>query len=106
MNDPEGIRALNDTARCNLQCYRVMITIGVQQLRSLPEVFEAVRSFDRFTDDNDPYGEHDFGSVVVGGETLFWKFDYYDLSLQTDSPDAADPSVTVRVLTVMLAEEY
>jgi len=37
---------------------------------------------------------------------MFWKIDYYDRSLEYGSNDPADPSQTVRVLTIMLASEY
>ena len=70
------------------------------------KIDQAIAAFDAFTADNDPYGEHDFGAFEVGNDRLFWKIDYYDLSLTGHSPDAADPSVTTRVLTIMLAEEY
>ena len=59
-----------------------------------------------FTTENDPYGEHDFGSVTIDGTNLFWKIDYYDLSLQYGSSDPSDPAQTARVLTITLAEEY
>jgi hypothetical protein len=65
-----------------------------------------VMSFDSFTADNDPYGEHDFGSIEVDGVRMFWKIDYYDRALEFGSPDPADSAVTCRVLTVMLASEY
>lgn len=54
----------------------------------------------------DVYGEHDFGSFEIGEEHLFWKIDYYDLSLLYGSKDPADATQTKRVLTIMLAEEY
>lgn len=66
-----------------------------------------VRDFSNFTPDNDPYGEHDFGSITVHGATLFWKIDCYDTTDMTrGSSDPTDPAVTRRVLTIMLASEY
>jgi len=65
-----------------------------------------VFAFSDFTADNDPYGEHDFGSFEFAGKTIFWKIDAYDRDLANGSPDPSDPSVTTRVLTVLLAEEY
>jgi hypothetical protein len=85
-----------------------MMTVGVQakgQLFALAAM-SAVTAFETFTADNDPYGEHDFGSFTLCGERLFWKIDYYDLDLRYGSPDPADRAVTRRVLTVMLASEY
>lgn len=72
----------------------------------LPDVVKAVQEFAEFTADNDPYGEHDFGSFELAGERLFWKIDYYNLALDAASPDPSDPEVTRRVLTIMLASEY
>jgi len=69
-------------------------------------ILEALAAFDDFDADNDPHGEHDFGELVIEGQRLFFKFDYYDLDLQAHSPDPANPAVTKRVLTIMLAEEY
>ena len=63
----------------------------------------AVRGFDNFTVDNDPYGEHDFGCVAVSEEKVFWKIDYYDLTLCYGSNDPADPAQTARIITIMLA---
>lgn len=59
-----------------------------------------------FTSDNDPYGEHEFGSFDYAGKSVNWKIDYYDRTCEWGSPDPADEAVTTRVLTVMLAEEY
>ncbi len=49
---------------------------------------------------------HDFGSFLHKGEKIFWKFDYYDPTLTSGSEHPADPGVTVRVLTILLANEY
>lgn len=63
-------------------------------------------SFDTFTEDTDPHGEHDFGAFEHNGKKLFWKIDYYAPDMLHGSEDPADPSKTTRVLTVMLAREY
>ena len=100
------IAALNDHARRSFTDCRVVITQGVQALDNLPHLLDQVRKYNTFTPDNDPYGEHDFGSLRYLGETVFWKFDYLDVDLTMHSPDPSDPTVTARVLTIMLAEEY
>jgi hypothetical protein len=78
---------------------------------NLPEadriaVLNKVFTFEDFTPDNDPYGEHDFGMVEHAGEKYFWKFDYYDKHMEFGSPDPSDPAQTTRVLTVFLSSEY
>lgn len=69
-------------------------------------MLQQVRHFDDFTPENDPYGEHDFGVLKMQGLTVYWKFDYWDQSPDWSGLDKSDPSKTVRVLTIMLAEEY
>ena len=59
-----------------------------------------------FNGDDDPHGERDFGVFEHQGQKLFWKIDYYAHDMMHGSPDPADPAVTCRVLTVMLASEY
>lgn len=106
MTATERVRDLNDCARRTFQDCRVVITPGVEKLDDVTALLRAVQLFDEFTADNDPYGEHDFGALQHNGETVFWQFSYYDVDLQQHSPDASDPAVTARVLTVMLANEY
>lgn len=69
-------------------------------------LFARVRAFDSFTEENDPYGEHDFGSLEHDGETVFWKIDYYDNDRQYHSPDKTDPKQTYRVLTIYYARDH
>jgi len=72
----------------------------------LHKIRKALVLYDDFSEDNDPYGEHDFGSFKIEGHKLFWKIDYYAPDMRHGSEDPADPDVTVRVLTIMLASEY
>ncbi|GAA0273386.1 hypothetical protein LNAOJCKE_4858 [Methylorubrum aminovorans] len=108
MSRTTAIQRLNDALRSQLTGGRLMLTPGVSQLAPLDRlaVLNLMRDFSAFTPDNDPHGEHDFGSVEHKGTRYFWKIDYYDLQLAMHSPDPADPAVTVRVLTLMRADEY
>ena len=102
------IAALNDRARQTFGECRVVITQAVAQLGKcdVSYILDKVRKYKDFTPINDPYFEHDFGSIQFGENTIFWKIDYYDIDLQMHSPDPSDPTVTARILTIMLAEEY
>lgn len=102
------IRALNDKLRQHHIGGTIFITDGIDALGSetILRLDEALRRFDDFSPDNDPYGEHDFGALTVDGHKIFFKIDYYDASLCHGSPDPADPDVTRRVMTIMLASEY
>ena len=104
--DTQRIRELNDQARQTLTGCRVLVTQGVLALNETDMILAMVRRYSAFTPDNDPYDEHDFGSFRFQDATIFWKFDYYDLDFTMHSPDAADPNVTARVLTVLLGSEY
>src|SRR5215470_14439249 len=87
---------------------QLVVTRGVAEHGNdfIDRAVKAVRNFSDFTEDNDPHGEHDFGIFTLDGLTLNWKIDYYDEDLEYGSPDPADPAVTRRVLTILLAEEY
>lgn len=102
------IRELNDQLRCKAIGGRIVITPGIQALGAddLRAVLLAVARFDEFSEDNDPWGEHDCAILTVAGHRVLFKVDYFDRDLAYHSPDASDPAVTERVLTVMLAEEY
>jgi hypothetical protein len=118
----ERIARLNDLARraMGIAC----VLVATEGIRALPEadqsrLRELVETFGAFTPDNDPYGERDFGAIYQGLDsvwstsrpvdvamTVFWKIDAYDRDLRFGSEDPADPAVTRRVLTIMLASEY
>lgn len=102
------IRELNDHLRRNAHGGVWRVTAGIASLPpdTARQVLKAVASFSDFTDDNDPWGEHDCAVIEVAGQRIIWKIDYYDRSQTYLSRDPANPKVTLRVLTVMLAHEY
>ena len=118
------IARLNDLARraMGVACTAVA-TVGFRSLSASDQsrVRELIETYNAFTSGNDPHGERDFGAIYKGCdgrwtclpptagdpvETVFWKIDAYDRAMRFGSPDPADPAVTRRVLTIMLASEY
>jgi hypothetical protein len=86
----------------------VVVSRGIAALprQVWAEVIVAVAEFDRFTGDNDPYGEHDCAVVEIGALKVIFKIDYFDPTMLYHSDDPTDPNLTKRVMTIMLAEEY
>jgi Protein of unknown function (DUF3768) len=104
----DHIRQLNDAFRQTFNGGRVMLTRGVNDLEAAAKtkLLADVRNFNRFDKSNDPHGEHDFGSIENGGNKFFWKIDYFDLAMNQGSVDPANADATLRVLTIMRADEY
>jgi len=103
------IRELNDAFRTAFAGDgRVYVTAGIAAMspEQQVQVMRRVHGFVAFTPDNDPHGEHDFGSFELCGRKFFWKIEYYDRDMQYGSEDPSDPEQTTRVMTVMLASEY
>ena len=107
-NDTDRIRTLNDELRQHLIGGGAVITLGIAALgeEAVKRLVQTIAVFDNFCEDNDPYQEHDFGAFDFDGHRVIFKIDYYAPGMQAASPDPADPSVTERVITLMLAEEY
>ena len=107
-SNTQRIRALNDAFRTSLDGGRVMMTAGIDALDGDVKaiIIREVVTFGDFNADNDPHGEHDFGAIKVAGHKVFWKIDAYDQTMTYGSEDPANPDVTTRVMTIMLAEEY
>ena len=102
------IREINDAFRKTGVGGRVMMTIGIRELgeRAVHEIVGKIRESSDFNGNNDPHGEHDFGSITHNGVKVLWKLDYYDRSMEFGSPDPSDASITMRVMTIMFADEY
>lgn len=102
------IRELNDDFRRTFAGGQIVMTANVA---ALPEIVKAsalvkVAEFSEFTPENDPHGEHDFLSFEHCNRRFFWKCEYYNKEMDGGSEDPADPNVTTRVGTLMLAEDY
>ena len=104
----DRIRALNDELRQYLLGGLAVITPGVAALgqQAVERIVKTIAVYDDFCHANDPHEEHDFGSFEADGQTIFFKIDYYDKTLTYHSPDPSDASMTERVITIILAEEY
>jgi hypothetical protein len=112
MTNSEKIAQLNDAHRQKLWMPpnggRTILTEGIMALdvEDRGEIMSKVVQFNDFTEGDDPYGERDFGAFDYDGQKIFWKIDYYDRQLDGGSEDPANPAVTTRVLTILLASEY
>ena len=102
------IRALNDQLRKSFIGGLAVITPSVAALgpEAVERIVKTIAVFDDFCHENDPYEEHDFGAFDADGHRILFKIDDFDRTLTAHSPDPADPSVTERVITIMLAAEY
>ena len=112
-NKTQTIRSLKDRFRQGDDSVRgrFLIASGLNSLlaehgREVSELLAKVGRFCDFDEDNDPHGEHDFGAFLFLGEKCFWKIDYYALDLKWGAEDPSDATNTMRILTIMLAEEY
>lgn len=107
------IAKLNDDFRSNPftpELGRFYCTQGIVDIpdKARVEAIKQLVRFDAFTEDNDPYGWHDFGSIEIDGiEKIFWKIDIFaDHTLTYGAEAPEDPKGSYRVLTLMLASEY
>jgi hypothetical protein len=102
------IRRLNDSFRRSLSGGgKRLMTAGIAALPYADQaaILVKVMEHDSFPEGEDPYGEHDFGAFDHAGQRIFWKIDYYDPREAFGSQDPSDPAKTMRVLTILLADE-
>ncbi len=102
------IATLNDNFRKSFIGGQVLLTAGIATMSSEDKanIISLVQNFDNFTEDNNVYGERDFGSFDYKDEKILWKIDYYDLNHKYMSEDPSNPDITNRVLTIMTVYEY
>ncbi len=86
--------------------YSPLLCSTLCNAETIAQILNAVRTYEEFYEDIDPYSEHDMGRFTVCGEDYYWWINYYDRNLELHSPDPADTSATIRVLTTMRVDEY
>jgi hypothetical protein len=104
----EVIAQLNDKLRKTGEGGTILITQNLRRVTgfSALALAAALANYDGFAPEHDPHGERDFGDLTLFGVDLLWKIDYYKTDLKFGSNDPANPEVTHRVLTVMLAMDW
>lgn len=102
------IATLNDKFRKSFIGGEVLLSAGIAAMCSEDKanIVSMVQNFNDFTEDNNVYGERDFGSFDYKDEKILWKIDYYDLNHKYMSEDPSNPDITNRVLTIMTVYEY
>ena len=88
---------------------KYVISEGIKALPVFIKVniCSAVASYNNFNEDNDPYGEHNYGEIELFGNSIkvIWRIDYFED--ETMHSGAEDPEKKCyRLLTIMLADEY
>lgn len=108
MSHISEIALQNDNFRKHLSQGTLVLTQGIRSntKEDLEAIITKVRTFDTFDENNDPYGERDFGAFDYKGKKIFWKIDNYDQEFLYLSPDVSNPRLTNKVMTIMYAEEY
>ena len=123
-NQTERVRALNDLARLGQNANaRFVFTATllatltahapdpvankIATVAAQRSLITAIRTAE-FKPDNDPYGEHDFGSFMLGDTKILWKIDVYEndgtFSYGAEHPE--NPDTSFRLVTFMLPQDY
>ena len=108
MPNTNEIALQNYNFRKHLSQGTLVLTQGIRSNTpdDIKEIITKVRTFDTFDENNDTYGERDFGAFDYKGKRIFWKIDNYDQEFLYLSPDVSNPRLTNKVMTIMYAEEY
>lgn len=104
MKTVKQIAERNDLLRKTGKGGRINISGMLMDFANLDKIMQAMRDFDNFNKDNDPYGEHDCGLFEVDGEKFMFKIDYYDTNLEYGVDPKTEPAI--HILTLMLASDY
>ena len=101
-------RHLGDPAKTSIKGV-VHLTRSVTSLpdHEQEELYADIAAFNLFREDNDSWGEHDYGRVTARSGDFYFKIDYFENSdFEYGSPDASDLDCTYRVMTIAAVEDY
>jgi len=101
-------RHLGDPSKTNVKGV-VHLTRSVNTLpdQEQTELYADIAAFSLFREDNDVWGEHDYGRVEARFGEFYFKIDYFENSdCEHGSPDPSDLTRTYRVMTIAAVEEY
>ncbi|WP_019488128.1 DUF3768 domain-containing protein [Kamptonema formosum] len=110
----EKIARLNDQLRqgdTKIGEIRITRTVKALPHEQQQKLLQLVKDFNSFEAGNDPYGERDFLTIKLGGETYFAKIDYFDKQAWLENREVGsnfpeDPDQTWRIATLMKSDEY
>ena len=91
---------------------RIVMTRGVADLgyAEQAQIMQAVQQYCDFSEENDPYGFHDFGVFTIQSQgkplKLYWKIDLYDCDYTHGAAMPTSQAETRRVLTILFPSEY
>lgn len=86
----------------------ITVSAGVHHLPpdDKARVLVAVKNFNDFNADNNPYGEREFGSIELAGiPPVFWRIAYYEDETMQFGAEAPEVQC-FRLLSIYLAEEH
>jgi hypothetical protein len=103
MDRREKVVALNDQLRTTFKGGRVQMTRSVYHLddRLRGRALSVLARYNKF----DPASEHDCGVFIFAGFAFEWRIEYRGKDGVGQSPDPADPDMTMRVLTLYVTED-
>ena len=104
----QRIRDLNDRFRKGIARGMYVMSPGISQLgdEAVDRIVKTVAALEAVVPADHSHEEHAVGTFEAEGRTMVFKIYCFDNDLKYQSPDPADPAVTVRVMEVMLDHEY
>ena len=108
LSKSQQIAKLNDKLRMFLQGGEIMVSKTLEPLLSTDKdriAFQNNLRNIRFTSCCDPEGLRDNGFFMFKNVKCYFQINYYDSTMQAESPDPSNPEITSRVMHICPAAE-